>query len=135
MKQSTYSAFASTFLMTSAFSILSVSLAAFFSPQTVMDLVQVELQNNDALSSIRGVYGGVGLSLFLLLIYFYRNDQLLGLKFLSILWGLYALSRLITIVLEGSLGQMGNTWLIMEAGFFTIALWLVSAGKKYALSK
>ncbi|MGZ5192052.1 MAG: DUF4345 family protein, partial [Flavisolibacter sp.] len=45
-----------TFIWISAFSILSVSLMAFFAPQSVMDLVQVKLENNDAFSSIRGVF-------------------------------------------------------------------------------
>ena len=45
------------FILLSALSLLSVSLMAFANPQSVMDLVQVQLSNNDAFSSIRGVYG------------------------------------------------------------------------------
>ena len=85
------------FIYLSAFSLLSVSLMAFFTPQSVMDLVNVKLGNTDAYSSIRGVYGGVGLTIFCALVYLAFNDSAKGLAFLSLLWGLYALSRIITI--------------------------------------
>lgn len=52
------------YMLLSALAILSVSLMAFSNPQSVMDLVQVQLPNPDAFSSIRGAYGGVGLTLF-----------------------------------------------------------------------
>ena len=48
--------------------ILSVSLMAFHSPQSVMDLVQVTLPNTDSMSSIRGVFGGAGLTISIILI-------------------------------------------------------------------
>ena len=48
---------------------MSLSLMALFDPQSVMDLVGVELGNTDALSSIRGVYGGVGVAICLSLLY------------------------------------------------------------------
>ncbi|MEJ8803899.1 DUF4345 family protein, partial [Pontibacter sp. H249] len=51
------------FILLSALSLLSVSVMAFASPQSVMDLVNVQLNNTDAFSSIRGVYGGVGMTL------------------------------------------------------------------------
>jgi hypothetical protein len=54
--------FARGFILLSAFCFLSVGLMAFVSPQAVMDLVKVNLGNTDAISSIRGVYGGVGLT-------------------------------------------------------------------------
>ncbi|HLP38688.1 DUF4345 domain-containing protein [Lacibacter sp.] len=99
----------------SAFSILMVSLMAFQNPQAVMDLVQVKLTNNDAFSSIRGVYGGVGLTIFISLVYLAFRDHTRGLAFASILWGSYALSRLMTISLEGPLGAFGQQWLMIES--------------------
>ena len=106
----------------SALSMLSVSLMAFSDPQSVMDLVHVELNNNDAFSSIRGVYGGVGLTLFITIVYLLIKQVRTGLIFLSMLWGFYALSRLMTIVAEGDLGTFGTQWLITESCFFVIAL-------------
>jgi hypothetical protein len=109
------------FILMSATSFFYVSMMAFFSPQAVMDLVGVKLPNNDAYSSIRGVYGGVGLSLVVALIYFSIRDVRKGLSFLCLLWGLYALSRIITIIAEGALGDFGNQWLTIETVFFCIS--------------
>ena len=118
------------FIILSALSLLSVSIMAFSSPQAVMDLVAVELTNTDAFSSIRGVYGGVGLTLFISLIYLVRQDFQRGLAFLSLLWGLYALSRIITIFTEGALGAFGTQWLLTETVFFAIASLLYVMNKK-----
>ncbi|GEO04332.1 hypothetical protein AAE02nite_19960 [Adhaeribacter aerolatus] len=116
------------FILLSAVSLLSVSLMAFANPQSVMDLVAVQLNNTDAFSSIRGVYGGVGLTLFITLIYMLRQNFRKGLAFLCLLWGFYAASRLITIFAEGPLGAFGTQWLITESVFFLVAfvLYLVS---------
>ena len=123
-----------SFILLSALSLLSVSLMAFVSPQSVMSLVQVQLNNTDAFSSIRGVYGGVGLTLFITLVYLCFKDVQKGLAFLSMLWGLYALSRIITIFSEGELGAFGTQWLLIESVFFLIALTLFIANKKKSTS-
>lgn len=99
----------------SAFSMLMVSLMAFANPQSVMDLVQVQLPNNDSYSSIRGIYGGVGMVIIIQLIYLAVKDRKKGLAFLAMLWGFYALSRLITIAVEGPLGDFGTQWLTIES--------------------
>jgi len=114
----------SGFVLMSALSLLSVSLMAFFSPQAVMDLVAVNLPNTDAFSSIRGVYGGVGLTLFIHLLYLLRKDKQQAIGFLSIFWGLYAVSRITTIFVEGKLGAFGTQWLYTESVFCILALTL-----------
>ena len=118
------------FIGLSALSLLSVSIMAFFNPQSVMDLVQVELGNTDAFSSIRGVYGGVGLTIVVSLIYLMLKDIKKGLIFLTMLWGFYALSRTITIFSEGALGDFGTQWLYTELFFFIIAASLLIFGRK-----
>jgi hypothetical protein len=118
------------FILLSALSLLSVSIMAFANPQSVMDLVHVQLNNTDAFSSIRGVYGGVGMTLFLSLIYLMLRDTQSGLLFLCLLWGFYALSRTITIFSEGALGDFGNQWLMTESVFFVLALALALANRK-----
>jgi hypothetical protein len=118
------------FILISALCFLGVSLMAFNSPQSVMDMVGVQLNNTDALSSIRGVYGGVGLTLAIALVYLMKKDRQKGLLFLCILWGCYALSRVITIFLDGSLGAFGRQWLFTEAVFFFIALFLFMKTRK-----
>lgn len=113
------------FLLLSALSLLSVSIMAFMDPQSVMDLVGVKLYNTDAYSSIRGVYGGVGLTLVISLIYLMRINVQQGLAFLGLLWGMYALSRGITIAVEGPLGAFGKQWMMIEVVFCSIAIVLL----------
>lgn len=113
------------FIGFSAFSLVMVSFMAFSNPQDVMDLVQVKLENNDAFSSIRGVYGGVGMAIVIMLIYQMFKNIKAGLSFLALLWGFYALSRLITITVEGPLGAFGSQWLMTESLFFVISIVLL----------
>ena len=123
------------FILLSGLSFLSVSIMAFFNPQSVMDFVSVKLTNNDAFSSIRGVYGGVGLTLFIALVYKMRNNFIEGLGFLSLLWGSYAASRLITIANEGALGAFGRQWLGIECVFFVISITLYFYHKTASVSR
>jgi hypothetical protein len=99
-----------------------------------MDLVAVKLTNNDAISSIRGVYGGVGLTLVMALLYTLRKNVSESLGLLSILWVLYALSRVITIVKEGALGAFGKQWLIIEIIFFLTAVVLFFLVKRTSVT-
>jgi hypothetical protein len=115
------------FISLSVLSILSVSMMAFINPQQVMDLVQVNLGNNDAYSSIRGVYGGVGISIVAVIIHLSRTGVSTALGFLALFWGMYGISRVITIIIEGRLGAFGNHWLVIEACFTAIALGLLTA--------
>jgi hypothetical protein len=96
----------------------------------VMDLVQVDLPNNDAYSSIRGVYGGVGLTLCVALVYTMQKNLQESLSLLGILWGSYAASRIITLFNEGQLGAFGNQWMKIELVFFFIALILFRLNKR-----
>ncbi len=110
----------------SAFAILMVSIMAFQDPQKVMDLVQVTLPNNDAFSSIRGVYGGVGLTICISLVYLAFKDHTKGLAFTSVLWGSYAFSRLMTILVEGPLGAFGMQWLYIESILCVVSVTLLA---------
>lgn len=107
-----------------------VSLMAFGNPQAVMDLVQVQLPNNDAFSSIRGVYGGVGLTIAIMLVYWAIRNIQQGVVFLSVLWGLYAISRMITWMTEGPLGDFGRQWLTIESVFCIAGLALLAIRRK-----
>lgn len=109
------------FIGFSALSLLYVSMLSMFDPQATMDLVKVELSNNDAISSIRGIYGGVGLTIVSLLIYLMIKDAVMGVRFLTAFWGLYAFSRFITIMVDGALGDFGNQWIVLETVFFLIS--------------
>ncbi len=103
------------FLGISILGLLSVSLLSLYHPQGTMDLVNVKLDNNDAISSIRGVYGGVGVTLITGLVYLIFTRIELAIRFLTLFWGTYALSRLITILVNGPLGAFGNQWIMIES--------------------
>ncbi len=115
----------------SAFSLGYVALLSLFSPQSTMDLVATTLPNNDAISSIRGIYGGVGLVITIQLIYLLIKDYYKGLWFLSLFWGAYAICRLITIFSDGPLGDFGAQWITIETAFSAIAIILLLLSKKY----
>lgn len=108
-----------------ALGVLMVSLQAFVSPQSVMDLVGVQLNNTDAFSSIRGVYGGIGLLIFIQLIYLAFKNAKQGLALVALFGGLYAISRIMTIFMEGQLGDFGQKWLVIEASLCGLALLLL----------
>lgn len=108
---------------------------ALVNPQMVMDLVQVDLPNNDAYSSIRGVYGGVGLTLCVALLYTMRKDLQESLGLLGLLWGAYAACRIITLLNEGQLGAFGNQWMKIELVFFAIALLLFRLNKRSRIQR
>lgn len=118
-----------SFIGFSIFSSLYVSFLSLVSPQATMDLVQTNLPNTDALSSIRGIYGGVGLSICLALIYLLFENFKQALWFLGLFWGAYAMSRLITILVDGPLGNFGNQWIVIETIFCLIALGLSFANR------
>ncbi|ANH82080.1 hypothetical protein A8C56_14850 [Niabella ginsenosidivorans] len=113
-------------------SVLYISILAWANPGAVMKFVEVELNNNDALSSIRGVYGGVGFFLIgVALIISIRNLQH-GLLFFTAFWLMYAVCRLLTIYIDGPLGAFGNTWLKIELTFGLLS-WVLYLLRRYVL--
>jgi hypothetical protein len=121
----------SAVIILSCSSFFMVGAMAYVDPQKVMDLVQVNLGNNDALSSIRGVYGGVGCSLAFLLLFLLRFNKNMALGFLSMIWGSYALSRIITIFADGPLGSFGTQWMFTEVFLFMASLFLFLVRKRF----
>jgi hypothetical protein len=113
----------------SVLSLISVSFLSLADPQATMDLVNVQLGNTDALSSIRGVYGGVGLSICIALVYLWIKQAGLALRFLTLFWGLYAISRLLTIMADGPLGAFGTQWIITESVLCVLGIILIFSGR------
>ncbi|UKJ06663.1 DUF4345 domain-containing protein [Solitalea lacus] len=103
----------------------SVSLLSLYNPQATMDLVRVNLTNTDAISSIRGIYGGVGLTIVISLCYLLFQRVIVAVQFLTLFWCSYALSRLITIFIDGPLGGFGNQWIVIESIFFLFGIILL----------
>ncbi|PSL07721.1 DUF4345 domain-containing protein [Cecembia rubra] len=115
------------YVIFSLLSLLYVSIMALFSPQQVMDMVQVNLNNTDAISSIRGVYGGVGISISSMLIFLLFKKHEWAFGFLVMFWGSYAISRVLTILLEGNLGDFGSNWLMIESFLFIVGAGILLA--------
>ena len=113
------------FHILSALALLFVGLSALYNPQSVMDLIAVKLTTTDANSSIRGVYGGGGTTLVIAIIYLMVQDLNKGLILLAMLWGFYAVSRIITIFIDGPLGSFGQQWLVIESTGFAISVLLL----------
>jgi len=123
------------FLGFSIFSIGYVSILSMLNPVATMELVNTTLQNTDAISSIRGIYGGVGLAITCSLIYFMLKDVQKGLSFLTMFWGAYAISRVITHLVDGPLGDFGSQWLVIESILFVLALVLLGLNARFSISK
>ena len=126
-----YSIIARGFIFISVLSLAYVAFLALINPQSVMDLVGVTLPNTDAISSIRGIYGGVGISICITLVYVGIYHVKEGLAFLSIFWGSYAVSRLITSFVDGALGEFGSTWIIIEGFFCLLGIALLVLNRKF----
>ena len=126
-----YSILSRGFIFVSVLSLAYVALLAIINPQSVMDLVGVSLPNTDAISSIRGIYGGVGVSICIALVYVGIYHVKEGLAFLSIFWGSYAVSRLITTFVDGALGEFGSTWIVIEGFFCVLGIVLLVLNRKY----
>ena len=122
------------FIGFSIFSLGYVAILSLVNPQATMDLVKTNLPNTDAMSSIRGIYGGVGLVITFQLVYLLFKDVQKGLLFLSMFWGGYAVSRLITIFTNGALGDFGNQWIMIETTFCALAIVLLFLSRKYSVA-
>ena len=117
------------FVGISIIGLASVSILSLFDPQATMDLVRIKLDNTDAISSIRGIYGGVGMSIISGLTYLLITKIILAIRFLTLFWFSYAFSRLITILVDGPLGEFGNQWLTIETAFFVLGAVLLFANQ------
>jgi hypothetical protein len=117
------------FVGISIIGLASVSILSLFDPQATMDLVKVKLDNTDAISSIRGIYGGVGMSIISGLTYLLITKIIMAIRFLTLFWFSYAVSRLITILVDGPLGEFGNQWLTIETAFFVLGAVLLFANQ------
>lgn len=111
--------------------ILSVSLLSLVNPQSTMDLVNVNLNNTDAISSIRGIYGGLGMAIISGLTYLSIKNISQVTAFLTLFWFSYVVSRFITMLVDGPLGDFGKQWIIIEGVMFLGGSVLVLMNRNY----
>lgn len=107
--------FLQAFILFSILNLLTWSVIPFMSLQAIRNLVTIRLPDTTALSSIRGVYGGMGLTLFISLLYLQFTNLRHSLAILCLLSGVVALSPIIITFSEGTLGAFSSQWLLTES--------------------
>ena len=63
------------------------------------------------------------------LTYLLITKIIMAIRFLTLFWFSYAVSRLITILVDGPLGEFGNQWLTIETAFFVLGAVLLFANQ------
>ena len=120
------------FIGLSTLAVAYVSITSMIDPISTMQLVNVSLPNNDAISSIRGIYGGVGMTMALAMSYLMVRAIKIGMMLTTMFWGSYAISRLITILVDGPLDDFGSQWMVIESFLCFIGLSLLITNKSFA---
>ena len=118
------------FLILMGLSALNIALQAITDPQTVMNLVDVQLGNVTARNSIRALYGGVNLAFALFWLYAAFRAQREGLILGALYTGGFSLGRLLSIALDGMPGAFAMQWLVVESVFAVGAVALLALSPK-----
>ena len=112
---STLQKITAVFLAFVGLAFLKTGLEAILDPQTVMDYVQVTLDNASARNSIRSFYGFVNAALGLFMIFgaFRMQREALALSLLYA--GSFTMGRLYGLAVDGLASDFIYTWMITEA--------------------
>ncbi len=113
------------FLVLVGLAFLNVAVQAMIDPQSVMDFVNVELDNISARNSIRAFYGGVNLFFALFIIYGAFKMKREGLILMTLYGGGFVFGRLYSILLEGNPSSFIWTWLGVEGVLTLVSLFLL----------
>ena len=113
------------FLILTGLATLNIALQAIADPQSVMNFVDVQLNNVTARNSIRAFYGTVNLSFALFWLYAAFRAQRTGLLLAALYTGGFALGRLLSMALDGMPGAFALQWLVVESVFGTSAILLL----------
>ncbi len=115
----------SVFLVLVGLAFLNVAVQAMIDPQTVMDFVNVELDNISARNSVRAYYGGVNLFFALFLIYGAFKMKRETLILTALYGGGFVVGRVYSILMEGTPSSFIWTWLGIESVLTVISLFLL----------
>ena len=107
------------FLVIIGLAFLNVAVQAMIDPQSVMDFVNVQLENISARNSTRAFYGGVNLTFALFLIYGAFKMQREALILAILYGGGFVIGRIYSIIVDGTPSTFIFTWLGIET-FLTI---------------
>ena len=121
----TIQTFTTVFLVLVGLAFLNIAVQAFIDPQSVMDFVDVQLNNVSARNSTRAYYGGVNLTFALFLIYGAFRMKREALILAALYGGGFVLGRLYSILLEGTPSSFIFTWLTIESVLTLVALTLL----------
>lgn len=121
----TISIFTKVFLVLVGLAFLNIAIQAFINPQSVMNFVNVTLDNISARNSTRAYYGGVNLTFALFFIYGAFKAEKTALILASLYGGGFVLGRVYSILIEGQPSIFIITWLIIELTLTLIALFLL----------
>ncbi len=113
------------FLVLVGLAFLNIAIQAFINPQSVMDFVNVTLDNISARNSTRAYYGGVNLTFALFLIYGAFKAEKTALILSSLYGGGFVLGRIYSIAIEGQPSSFIITWLIIELTLTLVSLFLL----------
>lgn len=119
------------FLTLTGLATLNIALQAIADPQSVMNFVDVQLNNVTARNSIRAFYGTVNLAFALYWLYSAFRAPRTGLLLAALYTGGFALGRLLSIAMDGMPGAFALQWLVVESVFGATAIVLLMlSGKK-----
>ena len=118
------------FLILTGLATLNIALQAIADPQSVMNFVDVQLNNITARNSIRAFYGTVNLAFALFWLYAAFRAQRTGLLLAALYTGGFALGRLMSMALDGMPGAFALQWLVVESVFGAAAIGLLILQEK-----
>lgn len=94
--------------------MLYFSILTLFNPQTIMEFINVKLDNINAKNSIRSFYGGVNFTFSIFLIYASFFSRKTGLLLTSIYGCGFILGRIYSIIIDGIPDSFIITCLLIE---------------------
>ncbi len=118
------------FLILTGLATLNIALQAIADPQSVMNFVEVQLNNVTARNSIRAFYGTVNLAFALFWLYAAFREQRTGLLLAALYTGGFAIGRLMSMALDGMPGAFALQWLVVESVFGAAAIGLLFLQEK-----
>ncbi len=113
------------FLVLVGLAFLNVGVQAFINPQSVMDFVNVALDNVSARNSIRAYYGGVNIAFGLFLLYGAFKMEREALILCLLYGGGFVVGRIYSILVEGTPSSFIFTWLGIEIVLTLVAFILL----------
>ncbi|ASZ13691.1 DUF4345 domain-containing protein [Chitinophaga pendula] len=118
------------FLSLTGIAFLNIAVQAILNPQSIMDLVSVQLDNISARNSIRAYYGGVNLAFAIFLLYGAFKMQREALTLVFLYCSGFVAGRLYSILTEGKPSAFILNWLVIESVLAILSFLLLLKAKR-----